>query len=846
MEHQAGTSKEGEQNEGEKENRNKKRRIQTEKENETTQYINQKVQEQAEVCEYFKRDPITDTKRLKDGRLKITVHCEGINDINLVQVLHHIGVVKLDKKSTGGRYINAELTIHPDALNEKLNIPKAIRRNKFNINALFNNADIITKVEASTQTIIERAEANTQTTIQDLQTTMMENENENNILTLVPPTPPQPIRFLEPPASPSPVEIPELKENTTITKCPYKIPGNIYHNNQTIINCTEVNIPEQILHILGMGPKFCAPINKKQEKLYFQLEAAATYINMVYGNPKQTNEINEEIKELITEYKNEKEKYPHDNETQEFYDKATTDTIRFIQKHKKEIIVCQADKMKKTIVMDRNTYRMKMQQHLNNKEIYTKLENTSINAYIRINEKYLQYLKKTKYITEKEYYKAIAEETKVANIYGQIKTHKQGNPIRPITNTRDTPGYLIAKTVARIIKGATKKDKYNVKNTMEVVEKIKETAITPSMNIYSYDVISMFTNVSFQNVAMAIDKRYTQKTIETKIPCQLMKDMIKFVCVTNTEFAFEDTYYKQVTGLRMGSPSSPISADMVMEDLLDKIFTTTEKPQFFVKYVDDLLTITKEEHAQEIFEKLNEIEPKIKFERETENEEGKINYLEVTLTNKHDTTIECEWYHKAQSSRRILNYLTSHDKRTIDATAQAYVDNMLKITDKNKQGKVIDKAKEILKINSYPEGMIRQIIRTAWSRDTKKETTRETEAEITGYTTGLPYIPNITQTIRKKLNETIDKGIPSCSTNPLNISIFNKNKNLSNKGTNNPEIIKRKPITNTQTQNTQIQNNTQTQSQINNGQRTQAARETQTNKTQTQDNNEHETFFENL
>lgn len=56
-------------------------------------------------------------------------------------------------------------------------------------------------------------------------------------------------------------------------------------------------------------------------------------------------------------------------------------------------------------------------------------------------------------------------------------------------------------------------------------------------------------------------------------------DIIKFICITSTEIQFNNKTFKQIKGLRMKSSLSPILADFVMEDLLDRIFAHIDKTQ---------------------------------------------------------------------------------------------------------------------------------------------------------------------------------------------------------------------------------------------------------------------------
>ena len=67
----------------------------------------------------------------------------------------------------------------------------------------------------------------------------------------------------------------------------------------------------------------------------------------------------------------------------------------------------------------------------------------------------------------------------------------------------------------------------------------------------------------------------------------------------------------------MGSPISPIVANLFMEDLeVQAIKTSTTPPALWKRYVDDTFTIIKKDNRNSFVLHLNSIHPNIKFTRE--------------------------------------------------------------------------------------------------------------------------------------------------------------------------------------------------------------------------------------
>lgn len=465
------------------------------------------------------------------------------------------------------------------------------------------------------------------------------------------------------------------------------------------------------------------------------------------------------------------------------------DTLDFFKKNK-EVIASQTDKSKAAVLIYKQDYIDRMRVHLSDTNTYQKLRTSSVQAYRVLNERYLTILEKRKYINIKQKECALREEVKVGNIYGLIKDHKPDQKIRPISNTRQTPGYLIAKTLNKILTNALQPSTYDTKNSVDLRERIQEGQYTPNMHLASFDVVSMFTNITFEKVRKSIEDRYTKRIINTQLPQKEMIEMIRFVCCYNTEIQFNDTLFKQIRGLRMGSPVSPILARIVMDDLLDEAFRTIEKPLLFTKYVDDILTIARLEHLEEIAKRLNDITPEIQFEMELENPQtNSINYLELTIINNHDTTIQMKWYQKKVSSKRILNYHSQHAKFQIEATAKNYVRNMLRLTDEEFTEEIKYKAEEILSINNYPKRMIEDIVKEAFRQQTTQSTQHTNTQTLTQTSQNtvesrafraMPYVKNLSHQLTQDLRtNNPNMMIPSSTINTIQQRILNRHKDLN-------------------------------------------------------------------
>ena len=95
----------------------------------------------------------------------------------------------------------------------------------------------------------------------------------------------------------------------------------------------------------------------------------------------------------------------------------------------------------------------------------------------------------------------------------------------------------------------------------------------------------------------------------------------------------------------MGSPLSPILADMVLDDLetscLQELKFTI--PMFY-RYVDDVITILPYNKVDNILSIFNNYHPRLKFTHECETN-GTITFLDTLVIRKNEKLLT-NWYRK--------------------------------------------------------------------------------------------------------------------------------------------------------------------------------------------------------
>ena len=153
-----------------------------------------------------------------------------------------------------------------------------------------------------------------------------------------------------------------------------------------------------------------------------------------------------------------------------------------------------------------------------------------------------------------------------------------------------------SKELARILKPLAGQTTYSVQNTKDFVDQIKNIKLLPDECIISYNVKALFTSVPIEP-AIKIIKQHLENDKElqqrTSISVQHIIMLLEF-CLKNTHFVFQGRFYEQTEGAAMGSPLSPIIANLYMEALEEKATNTSPMPPSpWRRFVDDTFVIIK-------------------------------------------------------------------------------------------------------------------------------------------------------------------------------------------------------------------------------------------------------------
>ena len=330
----------------------------------------------------------------------------------------------------------------------------------------------------------------------------------------------------------------------------------------------------------------------------------------------------------------------------------------------KDHIIVTADKGVALVVRDKTEYITKCEALLQDNSVSQHLSKDTSSTIHKELIKILQDYKNNNFISETEYtlLRPYGSNSPAARFYCLPKIHKNNMPMCPIVSVYGTATYNTAKFISKILQNYCGKTSSSVKDSTDFIKKIKHLSVKPEEeSLVSFDVSATFTSIPVPVALQVINSKISTCTNFSnvyKIPTEKFIKLEEFT-LTNCIFCFNKKFYKQLQGAAMGSPVSPIIANIYMEQCESlAIHTCPTLIKWWLKYVDDVYSATGKDQVNKLQEHLNFIDPHIKFTIELPGTEG-LPFL-YTLTKPTPNSIESTMYRKLTHTDRYLDYSSNH------------------------------------------------------------------------------------------------------------------------------------------------------------------------------------------
>ena len=262
-------------------------------------------------------------------------------------------------------------------------------------------------------------------------------------------------------------------------------------------------------------------------------------------------------------------------------------------KRDESIRIGKADKGTKMVIMDQDQYVSKINNLLNDKNVYKIVEKSPLTMMQQEFNKGLKLIIKKYDIDQLKIY--TSRLPSLPYLYGQPKIHKKDVPLRPIVSNVNCPSYKLAKWLAKELSPLLGNfSPSHLKHNTDLLNRLKNI-IPKKQKFISFDVASLYTNVPVKPTLDFIKRKLPSlKNVDLKMPNDCYIDLIE-LCLRNSFFQIEDEFFEQIFGLMMGSPLSAILGNLFLEHIESEFLHLFPgiQPSFWLRYVDHVISVVK-------------------------------------------------------------------------------------------------------------------------------------------------------------------------------------------------------------------------------------------------------------
>lgn len=303
-------------------------------------------------------------------------------------------------------------------------------------------------------------------------------------------------------------------------------------------------------------------------------------------------------------------------------------------------------------------------------------------------------------------------------IYYLLKVHKSNVfseiPIRPVVAFNGSPTYELAKWLNTKLKNTVDCSfNHTVSNNLELVNKIKDINIPENSYLISLDISNLFTNIPIEEVVEIIKNKLSEKNTDTDTQEEII--ILLKTCLNQNFFNFNGITYCQKDGLSMGSPLSPLLADIFMDNLENEYILKnnpfTKNILYYYRYVDDILCLWNNDIdvLKEFLSFINSLHQKINFTLEIQNNNS-INFLDLKISNLNKRHV-FDIYRKPSHTGVVIDNTSFHPVTHKIAAFRSFVNRAVDIPlSQENFNKEVDLIKDIARSHNYNVEMIDTLI----------------------------------------------------------------------------------------------------------------------------------------
>ena len=489
----------------------------------------------------------------------------------------------------------------------------------------------------------------------------------------------------------------ELLSHTTCEDY-FNSPTNMTFHNL----CSTYNPPENIQQLLGLGMKYCIQSRRPQKgtieagvsrfardvRLKYRFAEAdddnlhldddydpKLYIKSKWNPPLANDNAEKRIESFHKALYKARQKIKRNT-------KPFTNLCPSVEKllsdlaKDKNLIILITDKNLGPAAMERDIYIASMlEEHLLDGNTYQQISECEAN---RTRKKFSEDVRHL--LTELQddlkpsevtfFNRAFEQPDRIPNFYGNPKVHKKRTRggrirLRPVTSQSGSFIYYVSTFIDRFFQKLVELVPSYVRNSKEVLEKLRNLQLPDGCKLFTSDATSMYTNIDPEAGLHTLELYIEEFGDELKeyFPKELILRLLKLIMTTSI-FKFGNTYWRQLVGTAMGTPCACTYATLFFAYYKRKSLNI---PRFnknllmYVRFIDAIFGIWQEtEENPTNFETYKTLlNAQCKLEWVTKEPKNIADFLDLTLTIRNGN-VDTKTSEKAENLFLYIPYNSAH------------------------------------------------------------------------------------------------------------------------------------------------------------------------------------------
>ena len=474
----------------------------------------------------------------------------------------------------------------------------------------------------------------------------------------------------------------------------------------TVTNFSKHEISQEQLSLLSTGLN--TPINPNSKDLMnlrTQMEKVVTIQKDL-----NTDTMTSNLSHLLRTYG---KQIANTNKRKE--NKSMTNVIKSLSRNH-ELKIIPYDKGNGTAIMDKTDYLFKLHNIVDDDSKFKKIEfsgnDLMTNHPVISDENKLKYFlnKYVKPFVDNDTFNFINPNgSQPGKLYGAAKIHKDNVPVRPILASYSTAQYNLAKYLNKFISPVIP-TKFSVNKNVKLLERLSGYNFTPNSKLVSFDIESLFTNVPLEETIDLATNLVYDSNSNSKPPFGANTFKKLLYHATSGIFSFDQSLYRQIDGLAMGSPLAPTLSNLFIGVLEHKfLHKSMLNVKLYVRFVDDILAVFEDQDHETFHNYLNSWHKNMNFTVEVGDK--KIPFLDIDI-NVENAILETEVYRKPTNTNLLLNFDSCVPKQWKRGLVQTLLNRAYNVCSNwIKFNTEVDKLVDILRQNGYPTSFVLNLVR---------------------------------------------------------------------------------------------------------------------------------------